>query len=90
MDGVGKVYKYMQVYFRIAFPPGWVYNCVTPVGINEKGFVNSDFGMFLLLDYCIENERGSVGTPLCQVLINISSKSSQIVYFSQNCYFHVM
>ena len=33
----------------------------TPVGINEKGFVNSDFGMFLLLDYCIENERGSVG-----------------------------
>ena len=47
----------------------------TPVGINEKGFVNSDFGMFLLLDYCIENERGSVGTPLCRVLINISSKS---------------
>ena len=62
----------------------------TPVGINEKGFVNSDFGMFLLLDYCIENERGSVGTPLCRVLINISSKSSKIVYFSQNCYFHVM
>ena len=24
MEGVGKVYKYMQVYFRIAFPPGWV------------------------------------------------------------------
>ena len=63
---------------------------VMPVGINEKGFVNSDFGMFLLLDYCIENERGSVGTPLCRVLINISSKSSKIVYFSQNCYFHVM
>ena len=62
----------------------------TPVGINEKGFVNSNFGMFLLLDYCIENERGSVGTPLCRVLINISSKSSKIVYFSQNCYFHVM
>ena len=32
----------------------------TPVGINEKGFVNSNFGMFLLLDYCIENERGKV------------------------------
>ena len=63
---------------------------ITPVGINEKGFVNSDFGMFLLLDYCIENEMGSVGTPLCRVLINISSKSSKIVYFSQNCYFHVM
>ena len=62
----------------------------TPVGINEKGFVNSDFGMFLLLDYCIENERGSVGTPLCRVLLTISSKSSKIVYFSQNCYFHVM
>ena len=62
----------------------------TPVGINEKGFVNSDFGMFLLLDYCIENERGSVGTPLCRVLINISSKSSKIVYFSQNCHFRVM
>ena len=30
----------------------------TPVGINEKGFVNSNFGMFLLLDYCIENEGG--------------------------------
>ena len=26
---------------------------LTPVGINEKGFVNSNFGMFLLLDYCI-------------------------------------
>ena len=63
---------------------------ITPVGINRKGFVTSDFGMFLLLDYCIENERGSVGTPLCRVLINISSKSSKIVYFSQNCYFHVM
>ena len=62
----------------------------TPVGINEKGFVNSDFGMFLLLDYCIENERGSVGMQLCRVLINISFKSSKIVYFSQNCYFHVM
>ena len=62
----------------------------TPVGINEKGFVISDFGMFLLLDYCIENERGSVGTPLCRVLINVSSKSLKIVYFSQNCYFHVM
>ena len=37
---------------------------IRPVGINEKGFVNSNFGMFLLLDYCIENERGSVGTPL--------------------------
>ena len=24
---------------------------ITPVGINEKGFVNSNFGMFLLLDY---------------------------------------
>ena len=34
----------------------------TPVGINRKGFVTSNFGMFLLLDYCIENERGSVGT----------------------------
>ena len=62
----------------------------TPVGINIKGFVSSDFGMFLLLDYCIENERGSVGMPLCRVLINISFKSSKIVYFSQNCYFHVM
>ena len=62
----------------------------TPVGINEKGFVNSNFGMFLLLDYCIENERGSVGMQLCRVLINISFKSSKIVYFSQNCYFHVM
>ena len=36
----------------------YVYIGGTPVGINEKGFVNSDFGMFLLLDYCIENERG--------------------------------
>ena len=35
---------------------------ITPVRIKEKGFVNSDFAMFLLLDYCIENERGSVGT----------------------------
>ena len=34
---------------------------ITPVGISKKGFVSSDFGMFLLLDYCIENERGSVG-----------------------------
>ena len=34
--------------------------------------------MYLLLDYCIENERGSVGTQLCLVLINISSKSSKI------------
>ena len=66
-----------------------LYSC-TPVGINIKGFVSPDFGMFLLLDYCIENERGSVGMPLCRVLINISSKSSKIVYFSQNCYFHVM
>ena len=56
----------------------------TPVGINEKGFVNSDFGIFLLLDYCIENERGSVGMPLCRVLINISSKSSKIVYLINN------
>ena len=39
---------------------------VTPVGINIKGFVTSNFGMFLLLDYCIENERGSEGTPLCR------------------------
>ena len=62
----------------------------TPVGINRKGFVTSNFGMFLLLDYCIENERGSIGMPLCRVLINISSKSSKIVYFSQNCHFHVM
>ena len=62
----------------------------TPVGINEKGFVNSNFGMFLLLDYCIENERGSVGMQLCRVLINILFKSSKIVYFSQNCHFHVM
>ena len=30
-------------------------NRPTPVGINRKGFVNSDFGMFHLLDYCIEN-----------------------------------
>ena len=72
--------------FVIAF----VSDNVTPVGINEKGFVNSNFGMFLLLDYCIENERGSIGMPLCRVLINISSKSSKIVYFSQNCHFHVM
>ena len=63
---------------------------LTPVGINRKGFVTSNFGMFLLLDYCIENERGSIGMPLCRVLINISSKSSKIVYFSQNCHFHVM
>ena len=63
---------------------------ITPVGINKKGFVTSNFGMFLLLDYCIENERGSVGTPLCRVLINILSKSSKIIYFSQNCHFHVM
>ena len=68
----------------------YVYIGGMPVGINEKGFVNSDFGMFLLLDYCIENERGSVGMQLCRVLINISFKSSKIVYFSQNCYFHVM
>ena len=66
------------------------WNTCTPVGINEKGFVTSNFGMFLLLDYCIENERGSIGMPLCRVLINISSKSSKIVYFSQNCHFHVM
>ena len=52
----------------------------TPVGINEKGFVNSNFGMFLLLDYCIENERGSVGMQLCRVLIKISFKSSKIVF----------
>ena len=68
----------------------FVSSTCTPVGINRKGFVTSNFGMFLLLDYCIENERGSIGMPLCRVLINISSKSSKIVYFSQNCHFHVM
>ena len=74
----------------ISLDPLYTNNPTTPVGINEKGFVNSNFGMFLLLDYCIENERESVGMQLCRVLINISFKSSKIVYFSQNCYFHVM
>ena len=78
----------------VFYIPCWYYSLfctdITPVGINIKGFVSSDFVMFLLLDYCIENERGSVGMPLCRVLINNSSKSSKIVYFSQNCHFHVM
>ena len=79
-----KITRYFSLVFQI------LNILITPVGINIKGFVSSDFGMFLLLDCCIENERGSVGTPLCRVLINILSKSSKIVYFSQNCYFHVM
>ena len=57
-----------------------------PVGINEKGFVNSNSWMFLLKNYCIEIRGGSIGTPLWLVLINILSKSSKIVHFSQICY----
>ena len=59
---------------------------ITPVGINRKVFVDSNSWMFLLVDYCIEILRGSVGTPWWRVLINILSKSSKIVYFIQICY----
>ena len=54
----------------------------TPVGINEKGFVSSNYWMFLLVNYCIEMR----GMPWWMVLFNILSKSSKIVHFSQICY----
>ena len=53
----------------------------TPVGINEKGFVNSNFGMFLLLDYCIENERG-----VCRYAV-VSGIDQHFVQIFRNCLF---
>ena len=76
-----------QLFFNLIFEQFFyikrheLYSCL-PSGINEKGFVDSNSLSKLLH----RNERGSVGMQLWWILINILSKSSKVVHFSQICY----
>ena len=46
------------LFYRVIHWFFFVFEHNTPVGINEKGFVNSNSWMFLLVNYCIEILRG--------------------------------